>query len=473
MIILLFCALLFAIKIMNIRLVYTLGGNTFITLILFCTFFLTSCKYQPVEINIFHVNDIHGAIDQIPALSAELKKRKTKNNLVVSAGDLFSGNPYVDQYPEKGFPIIDGMNKIGFHYSALGNHEFDYGLNTLAQRIKQADFRFLCCNIYGQSDVVRMIKPYDSVTISGKKILLIGVLQTDYTGYPQTNHDSLVNISFSDGINAVTSYKSISERFDACIVLSHLGLQNDIRLAQQTNFIDIIIGGHSHSLIDTFLKINQSVIVQAGSNLDYLGMLTLFFDRHNKLSVSSEIISLTDYKEPDSLMIVWYNNFKKNNFLKTIIGFNKKTLYGNKEIGQLLTQAILFAGKADIALHPSGGVRLDSLLAGNISLETVYSLDPFVNEIVCTELPADSVNSLLQRIAGKKDYESVLYAGNVPGSQEQIQFPVPKNQKYLYKVCSGKYLYNKIIHSSVLKSTGVTTSEALIRYIQSVDTIVF
>ena len=93
------------------------------------------------EIIIFHVNDIHAKIDNFAKLAyiVNYEKENHKNVLLVSAGDLFSGNALVDKYKDKGYPIIDLMNKAGFNLSEFGNHEFDYGQQILNKRIKQAE----------------------------------------------------------------------------------------------------------------------------------------------------------------------------------------------------------------------------------------------------------------------------------------------------------------------------------------------
>jgi 2',3'-cyclic-nucleotide 2'-phosphodiesterase (5'-nucleotidase family) len=97
----------------------------FFLLFIFFPYFLFSQSAKETEIVILHVNDIHGRIDKMPYLSTMIKEiqAKHKNVLLFSAGDLFSGNPIVDKYSEKGFPIIDIMNMLPFSLSTIGNHE--------------------------------------------------------------------------------------------------------------------------------------------------------------------------------------------------------------------------------------------------------------------------------------------------------------------------------------------------------------
>jgi len=88
------------------------------------------------HLTIFFTNDMHGQLNNFAKIKHIVDAEKENTNvLLVSAGDIFSGNPIVDQYNEKGYPIIDVMNKTGYDISVLGNHEFDYGLTNLKNRI--------------------------------------------------------------------------------------------------------------------------------------------------------------------------------------------------------------------------------------------------------------------------------------------------------------------------------------------------
>ena len=100
-------------------------------------------------ITVLHLNDLHAKINRFPQLKHVVDSlRNVKTEVIlVSAGDLFSGNPIVDKYKEKGWPMIDLMNDLQFDLTAIGNHEFDYGQNVLNDRMKQAHFPFICANI--------------------------------------------------------------------------------------------------------------------------------------------------------------------------------------------------------------------------------------------------------------------------------------------------------------------------------------
>ena len=133
-------------------------------------------------------------------------ERAVTDVLLVSAGDIFSGNPIVDQHSEKGFPIIDIMNKTGFYISVLGNHEFDYGLSVLNDRIEQAEFEWVCANLDAQSSVLSQPDPYSTLTVGDLKITFLGLVETEgkpTDTIPSTHPWRVADISFQKPLSYI------------------------------------------------------------------------------------------------------------------------------------------------------------------------------------------------------------------------------------------------------------------------------
>ncbi|MBL4904642.1 MAG: metallophosphoesterase, partial [Flavobacteriaceae bacterium] len=126
------------------------------TILIFCS---CSKSNEVIDINqetelttknltIFIVNDVHAQIDNFSKVKYIIdKERENTNVIVTSSGDIFSGNPIVDNYPQKGYPVIDLMNKVGFDIVVIGNHEYDYGETNLRDRMLQAEFDWVCANV--------------------------------------------------------------------------------------------------------------------------------------------------------------------------------------------------------------------------------------------------------------------------------------------------------------------------------------
>ena len=116
---------------------------------------------KATEIIILHTNDMHSRIDNFGKLAylADSLRRTHKYVFLVAAGDNFTGNPIVDMYPDKGFPMIELMNMLHFNATAIGNHEFDMGQELQNKRRQQANFPFICCNIDASGAVVKQPEP--------------------------------------------------------------------------------------------------------------------------------------------------------------------------------------------------------------------------------------------------------------------------------------------------------------------------
>ncbi|MFT5965051.1 MAG: 5'-nucleotidase/UDP-sugar diphosphatase, partial [Flavobacteriaceae bacterium] len=109
----------------------------------------TPSQEGAIEVVLFAMNDMHGKIDRFSKVKPFIDQARAVSDKVflVSAGDIFSGNPIVDFHPEKGSPIVSLMDAVGMDVSVLGNHEFDYGQAILNDRMSEAGFPFICANV--------------------------------------------------------------------------------------------------------------------------------------------------------------------------------------------------------------------------------------------------------------------------------------------------------------------------------------
>ena len=221
------------------------------------------------EIRILHVNDFHGyATEQhgfhsdellggiaYLAWRADVLKRE-KPGLLLAAGDMIQGNNWANLF--QGKPVIEVMNEMGFDAMVVGNHEFDYGQAVLKERIKEARFPVLGANVQGMEG----LKPYIIREIEGVKIAIIGVVTEDL---PVTTHPkNVVGLKILSPINVVERYvKELRSKVDIILVLSHIGINVDMLLAERVKGIDVIVGGHTHTKLAAYLTVGSTVIVQA------------------------------------------------------------------------------------------------------------------------------------------------------------------------------------------------------------------
>ena len=247
-------------------------------------------------LTILHVNDYHGrvkpSIDKVTdpqkqvggaaQLAAMIKKARAENpegTLLLSAGDMFQGSPVSNLF--HGTPVMEVMNELKFDAMTLGNHEFDWGMGALTRLRKEARFPLLAANIVdSKGNLLPGIRPYTILQRGHAKVAVIGVTtpETAYTTKP----DNVKGLTFLSPETVLPRLIQNVRQQGASIVivLSHLGLDADKRLAAAVPGVDVIVGGHSHTAIPKPLKMESgTVILQAGAYGVYLGVLELVVDK--------------------------------------------------------------------------------------------------------------------------------------------------------------------------------------------------
>ncbi|MEQ9229449.1 MAG: metallophosphoesterase, partial [Cyclobacteriaceae bacterium] len=246
------------------------------------------------QLSIFFINDPHARLTNFAKIKhiVDVAKEET-NTLLVVAGDIFSGSPYVDQYDPKGYPMIDVMNQTGFDVGALGNHEFDYGLEVLEDRIEQSTFPWLCANVDTKTSALSQPDPYISLTIGGVKVTFLGLVETG--GHPTkvipaTHPWRVTDISFQRYSEVAGDYSTLKkdEGADVLVALTHLGLFSDQQLATNFPYFDLIIGGHSNNRSTE--SINGIPTLMAGNNLSHLGRVDIEIANDKVTILKSELI---------------------------------------------------------------------------------------------------------------------------------------------------------------------------------------
>jgi len=367
-------------------------------------FILTAGKAQTnigtdtTTVIILSANDMHAKIDNFPKFKALVDnyRQHYENVLVVSAGDMFTGNPIVDQYPDKGFPMIELMNRVGFTIGTIGNHEFDYGQETLKRRIAQAQFPLISANIASPDSIGINPDAYRIVSLNnGIKIGFVGAIQLNSEGLPDSHPSKLGGIQFTDGITRIKEYRSLRDSCNIFVGLTHLGFEDDVELANQFGEFDVILGGHSHTLVTNPVEYNSVLVMQAGSSLKNLGLITIKLVGGKVVSKKAELISVLDYPEVDSTLLSIVDRFNDNKELNKVIGTAQNDITGNDELGSLMTDGMCSLDEIEIAFQNVGGIRVDILPKGNITIKDVYKLDPFGNEIILLKMNVSEIKSLI------------------------------------------------------------------------------
>lgn len=261
-----------------------------------------------VKITILHTNDVHSRIEPYPLndpknpgmggfarRAAVVKKirEEEKNVLLFDAGDIFQGTPYYNKYG--GELELKLMSEMGYTAATIGNHEFDNGLEGLADVMKNSNFPFICTNYdFSKTPLAGKTIPYKVFEVDGIRVGVMG-MGIDPAGLVAAPlYGNTVYTDAAESAAAMTHQLKFEEKCDLIICLSHLGLSydskkiSDMALAKQSKNIDLIIGGHTHTLIDPPRKVRNSdnkevIICQVGANGVRLGRLDYYFERKTKI----------------------------------------------------------------------------------------------------------------------------------------------------------------------------------------------
>jgi 5'-nucleotidase len=432
---------------------------------------------------IFAVNDIHAAIDNFPKLAWIVDSLKTiyPDMLLVSAGDNQTGNPVNDQYPEKGWPVIDLMNATGFDLSAIGNHEFDSSPRGFGDLTRRAGFSFISANLSADSTLNVKFSPYLIFTLPNRlKIAFLGLLQVSANGIPDTHPDNTKGFSYRSPFETAGGYIWLKDSSDILVALTHIGFEEDVKLAgTMPAGIDLIIGGHSHTRVEKEQVHNGILITQAENKLKYGTLIKITVGSDGKVTRGMQLIDIRNSAKEKPAIRAMVDRYNDNPVLNEVIAVLTGDFSSAEELGYLMADAQRDAAGADIALMNPGGVRLDRLAGGPVTVKNVYQLDPFGNELIVTKLSGEEIYSLM-KAAWPVDDNSPLYPsgiriyltaghGDTPSAfvlKTEDGALLDKNR--VYSVAMNSYMTQvyKYDHSDPGQSLFITTAEALIRYLK-------
>lgn len=269
------------------------------------------------HLTILHTNDTHSRIDPFPvddvrnanrggvarrATVIEQIRKENPNTLLLDAGDIFQGTPYFNFYG--GELELKLMSMLGYDASTFGNHEFDNGIDGLLAQLPHAKFDFICSN-YDFSNTILdgYTKPYKIIIKDGIKIGIFGIgveLEGLVTKnlYKETRY--LDPIEIAQDMVKILKHQ---QKCDLVICLSHIGYEyqdetiSDIKLAQKTSGIDLIIGGHTHTFLPkpTVIKNiegKDTIINQVGFAGINLGRIDFYFDYSKNKDSKGAVIEI-------------------------------------------------------------------------------------------------------------------------------------------------------------------------------------
>ena len=403
----------------------------------FCSGAVKAAEYPGiVGIDILSVNDFHGALLEAgrnpgaAKFAAFLSSERARNpycTVFLSAGDMFQGTP--DSNLLYGKPVVEVLNALRLDAMTLGNHEFDWGLVKLRDRVAESNFPYVSANVREKDSKGRLnfVKPYVFLERCGVKIAVIGIVtpETAYTTSPRT----VAPFEFRSPEAVVEELLPTlrAQGAEIIVVLSHLASYQDKKtgdvtgdaavLALQTPGIDAVVSGHSHQIVAG--KVAGVPVVQGYYNGRALGRISLVYSRQDRKVLVSSVQALeTPVKDvrPDAEIaaIVAGSQAEIAPVKNVSLGRTIEALPHDRNelsvLGEWSSDVIRLAAKTDIAFQNGGGLRT-SIPAGDITMGKLYEVMPFDNTIVTMDLTGEQVLAVLNHGINSDKRGMVQFSG--------------------------------------------------------------
>ncbi len=242
-----------------------------------------------VEITLLHTNDMHDRRTVFPWLEARPRDGCT---LLVDAGDAIRGSNTVFHMHE---PMLDLMSRAGYDAMTMGNREFHYLRGVFRRRFEQVRFPFVCANVHDlRGKINHLWQPTLVKTIAGVRIGVVGLTPVQYLdGSPW---QPLFGFRFTRALDVLPGLvRELSAQVDVVILLSHQGFKADRAIAEKIPGLHVIVGGHSHHLLEQPVVVNGVRIVQTGCYGRYVGRMRLRVGRDGSVETPDyELVPMPD-----------------------------------------------------------------------------------------------------------------------------------------------------------------------------------
>ncbi len=467
------------------------------------------------RLRIIATNDFHGALEPRADANGVLRGgaayaatviEKARNEcapgcetILLDAGDLFQGT--VVSNLSYGRPVVEYYNKIGYTAAALGNHEFDWGVDTLRARIRDANFAFLSANLkFADGHAVPWIRA-DTIVVRGKtKVGIIGI------STPETKTATLPAIvrpyRFDDPATVIDARaRDLRSRgADVIVVITHEGGFCNTKdgtemctgeifdvAGKLTEKVDLIVSGHTHSLLNT--RVNGIPIVQARTAGQAVDVVDIPLNENGKPSGpavadvrSVNTAGLTAFPPVDSIVS------KASRLVAPIANRRISTISvplnrtgSQYPLGNLVADAQRWAGKGDIAIMNNHGIRAN-LPAGEITYGKLFEVQPFANTLYRIRMTGAQVREYLEKLTAMDELQvhvSGVSVGYNPDLDKGARITSLRllagrtlNDNAFYNVITNNFMATGGSNmgpptGSRLTPLSITDLDALIRYLKS------
>ena len=399
------------------------------------SFALFACERENLPDNgsdksivILYENDVHCAIDgytRLAGLRDAIAASDTAWTATVSCGDYLQGGNAGAL--SRGQYIVDVMKAVGYDAITLGNHEFDYGAERMLELVPQIGAPVLCANLYEYGSSVPRFASYTIKEYGSRRVAFVGVTTPEsmigesYSFYDKDGNQ-LYDLRTDDVCNLVQAAvdEARSKGANYVVVLSHLGEEQPAlgitshQLIAATRGIDVVLDGHSHSVIQRDDVANQNgklvPVTQTGTQFANVGKLVIAADGSisttlipfEEISYESASVSAAIDKVHQELDQVTARKIAHSDFDLIMRDADGTRLIrrGETNLADLLTDAVRYVLDAQIGLFNGGGFR-NGISAGDITYGDVANAQPFDDHLSLFEATGAQILSMLVRCTSK------------------------------------------------------------------------
>ena len=382
------------------------------------------------NLTILHSNDMHGdflaeqvddkLVGGLSMLSGYVSKvrNEVENSIYCIAGDMLQGSIIDSDY--KGLSTIEIMNMLAPDIATIGNHEIDYGLAHLLFLERCAKFPIVNANFYIKNPFTRLFTPQAILEIDDMNIMFIGIttieimnsIQNDYLGSFVSVEEAAREVG-----RICNAYRNID--IDFTVLLTHIGFEEDLHLAELLDpewGVDLIIGGHSHTMLDEPAIVNNILIAQAGVGTNQLGRFDIVIDTdtNDVYDYKWELIQITPENCPrDHEMEETIARFKDETDLKydRVLCRLQSELthpdrYQETELGNLFADILQEEVGVDIMFVGSGSIR-KKYVSTLLQLREFIELFPYDDKVRQVVVTGSQLKQMVSHI-----FREEMFAGN-------------------------------------------------------------
>ncbi len=389
------------------------------TLVLCAVVLAASMALSDCYVTVLHFNDFHGHLQSkvkdgkaeggIARMATMVEQVREYNDahgvttLFFEAGDILQGTPLSTVY--KGEPDIKCLNLMKLDAMCIGNHEFDFGQDVFQRMVALADFPILSANIYCTDTGRRYTDAIMYFTLAdGTSGAAFGLTTADTA--VQTSPKNVVGLKFTDPIEEARKVMAeLHGKADFIIAITHLGYDEDIKLGEAVDGIDLIIGGHSHTEVQPPTEAGDTLVCQAGGYGLFLGQVDMLVSNGDIVKYRGFLRPVNEQYHPraDVQAIVDQYADALQERLAEVIATTTVDLDGVREniraretnLGNLICDLIRDYANADVCLWNGGGIR-ESISAGPITVGDILTVLPFGNIVANKQVTGAELRRVLE-----------------------------------------------------------------------------